>query len=628
MYTMDSISTAFCCHSPRDQCYGRNGYDIKECPLVSHTIKNNTSRHICNFPEYDILLFTLLVIAVKAHNGEEIKYNRTLFVDQKGIFPQPTDVKVSLNGNLGQLHVSWTPYLSIWGLQQIYQLQYSVVEPEYSGPTQVLQIEYIYSNSYLLQGLLPGITYEVKVRSRPNNNEEIDGFWNSWSQSAYARTPFSADDVNLHCFTADLKYVICTWNSSKEMEPYNFYSLYYQTSDNTWSQCQQQNYTMEGDTISHCCLFYVQNQGKNTVTVKLTAPLFEKTFYKEPFQMENIVRPYTPEILYSNHTHGKLTLQWKAPIKELEDHLHYQIRYSMDNSSEWQLLQIQQSVTQKTLDMVPSKTYVIQVRAKPNGNKYNGFWSSWSDSISLTDMSISDGISGLSVVMIVVAGSLILVLTALSRCYFPFLFRKIKEKIWPPVPDLDKVLEGILLEISKKQFQSLPPFCEKVYEEDALPSLVEILSEIKAGQDKDQAGNSRTNCTRYEGTTRTDSNHQDYVTLDPKSSFVQHFGNEYIDEQMIINLSPQGRLFRSRSASDIDSPTRLENTPTEALLGYMGQSCDLPRIGQTYSECLNTVHNQIDLLQYPPISEYQTMVLTDISNRIYIMMSHSEPDIL
>ncbi|KPP71867.1 Thrombopoietin receptor precursor-like [Scleropages formosus] len=109
---------------------------------------------------------------------------------------------------------------------------------------------------------------------------------------------------------------------------------------------------------------------------------------------------------------------------------------------------LQSSKTWTSLDLQAGVQYSVQIQAKPNGSIYNGFWSDWSN----------------STIVHVPTGTVLLSLPA----------RKVKQLLWPPVPNLQKVLEGFLTDISR-QYQSSPITIKQCYE-DIPASVVEIVS--------------------------------------------------------------------------------------------------------------------------------------------------------
>ncbi|PIO39753.1 hypothetical protein AB205_0043370 [Aquarana catesbeiana] len=139
----------------------------------------------------------------------------------------------------------------------------------------------------------------------------------------------------------------------------------------------------------------------------------------------------------------------------------------------YQILQIPAGVRNKTLSVVAGTSYVLQLRAALRPYKVQGFWGDWSARVTIKIPS-STGWIILAVGLCLLC---ILVAVLFMCCKFPFLYRKLKNKLWPPVPNLHRVLDTFLAEI-QKQYQPDSTSYEKTPEDVPQPSCLEILSEV------------------------------------------------------------------------------------------------------------------------------------------------------
>uniref|UniRef100_A0A4W3GXD8 Fibronectin type-III domain-containing protein n=1 Tax=Callorhinchus milii TaxID=7868 RepID=A0A4W3GXD8_CALMI len=196
---------------------------------------------------------------------------------------------------------------------------------------------------------------------------------------------FRSGEINLRCSTADLQSITCQWKVNKT-EADTLYSLYYQTSrELVWKICGNQRNSTIGYTIIYRCTFATSDVNETSIIVNASNPYYTQTFYEEHFRTDNVVRPDAPRIVKTVSTvGGKLRLIWEPPITKLLGHMIYQIRYSEQNGTSWKTLLIQKQLQSEMLDLPHSKTYYMQLRTKPNGIKYKGFWSSWSDTFTAT----------------------------------------------------------------------------------------------------------------------------------------------------------------------------------------------------------------------------------------------------
>lgn len=166
---------------------------------------------------------------------------------------------------------------------------------------------------------------------------------------------------------------------------------------------------------------------------------------------------------------GRFSLQWLPPLEALAEQLEYQVRYATDNSLEWKVLQVPRAARKEVLDLRPGARYRAQVRAQPGGPQYQGSWSAWSQPV-VVDVAAEAGwvIPSVTVAPLIFTG----VLLGL-RCTFPSLYSSVKQRLWPPVPDLHRAL-GTFLHDSPKQGQP-SAFYKQPPEDAVLPCLLEVL---------------------------------------------------------------------------------------------------------------------------------------------------------
>ncbi|XP_074688364.1 thrombopoietin receptor isoform X8 [Strix aluco] len=324
----------------------------------------------------------------------------------------------------------------------------------------------------ILRDLCPGMRYHIQVRSKPDGTS-MDGVWGPWSQAVAAETPHSSGDIGLRCSTPDLLHVRCEW-SWDPTEPRSSHQLFYRlspsgasTREDTWQLCEES----VGAQGTHACTFQPRAGSAISVLVNITQPHASLTlsFFKEPFWLHQAVLTDAPQLVQATVSQGRLSLQWLPPLEALAEQLDYQVRYAVENSHDWKVLQVPRAAKKEVLDLRPGARYHAQVRAQPSGPWYQGSWSAWSKPVAVDAMADAGWIiPSVTVVPLLFTG----VLLGL-RCTFPSLYSNVKQKLWPPVPDLHRALGSFLHESSKhgqaSAFYKQPP------EEAVLPCLLEVL---------------------------------------------------------------------------------------------------------------------------------------------------------
>ncbi|XP_074452550.1 thrombopoietin receptor isoform X4 [Larus michahellis] len=458
------------------------------------------TRHVCVFPSQDVQLFTQLHLRVLDTTTNQTKYWREISVDAVGLIDPPWNITAHWAGAAGQLYVSWQPPLADYPNFFLYEVRCCPASsPEMSCSTTLdpsgqhladpsahpevsthapmagaaaaspgVGQGLIQANTWVvLQDLQPGVRYHIQVRSKPDGTS-MDGVWGPWSQAVAAETPRSSGDIGLCCSTPDLQHVRCKWIWDPT-EPHSSHQLFYRpplsgagTREDAWQQCEEVSVGAQG---THTCTFQPRAGSAISVLVNITRPhaLPTLSYFKESFWLHQAVLTDAPQLVQAMVSQGQLSLEWLPPLEALAEQLDYQVRYAVENSHDWKVLQVPQASRKEVLDLRPGARYHAQVRAQPSGPWYRGSWSAWSEPV-MVDITDDAGkgqgrskgcsqrshtaegwiIPSVTVVPLLFTG----VLLGL-RCTFPSLYSNVKQKLWPPVPDLHRALGSFLHESSK-----------------------------------------------------------------------------------------------------------------------------------------------------------------------------------
>ncbi|XP_046778412.1 thrombopoietin receptor isoform X2 [Gallus gallus] len=453
-------------------------------------------RHICVFPSQDVRLFTPLHVLVLDTTTNRTRHRRELSVDAVGLIAPPVNISARWAGAAGQLRVSWQPPLADYPNFFLYEVCYHpmtpTVTPRGTAPgdlparptgrahpptargaaaSQGTGQGLVQADTWVvLRELQPGVRYHIQVRSKPDGTS-MDGVWGPWSEVVVAETPHSSGDIGLHCSTPDLRCVRCVW-SWDPAEHHSTHELFYRASpsgagmrEDTWQQCEDASTGTQG---SHACTFQPTAGSPIAVLVNVTR-LHEPpvlSYFKEPFWLHQAVLTEAPQHVQATASQGRFSLQWLPPLEALAEQLEYQVRYATDNSLEWK---VPRAARKEVLDLRPGARYRAQVRAQPGGPQYQGSWSAWSQPV-VVDVAAEAGwvIPSVTVAPLIFTG----VLLGL-RCTFPSLYSSVKQRLWPPVPDLHRAL-GTFLHDSPKQGQP-SAFYKQPPEDAVLPCLLEVL---------------------------------------------------------------------------------------------------------------------------------------------------------
>ncbi|NWZ33987.1 TPOR protein, partial [Brachypodius atriceps] len=516
-------------------------------------------RHVCVFPSQDVRLFTQLHLRVLDATTNHTKYWRELSVEAVGLIAPPVNITARWAGAVGQLCVSWQPPLADFLNFFLYEVRccpassagmpcsttlnpswqhpgdpsiqstVSTHTPRAGAPSPGVGQRLVQANTWVvLQDLQPGVRYHIQVRSKPDGTS-MDGVWGPWSQAVAAETPHSSGDIGLCCSTPDLRNVRCEW-SWDPAEPHSSHQLFYRpppsgpgTREDAWEQCEE---VSRGAQSTHACTFQPKAGSAISVLVNVTRTHMLPTlsYFKEPFWLHQAVLTDAPQLVQATVSQGRLSLQWLPPLEQLAEQLDYQVRYAMENSHDWKVLQVPRAARKEVLDLRPGTRYHAQVRAQPSGPWYQGSWSAWSKPVVVDAMAdvgkgqgraggcgqrshtadrrtrrrwwVWEGLrlqrsysdAGWLIPSVTVVPLLFSAVLLGLRCTFPSLYSNVKQKLWPPVPDLHRALGSFLQESSKhgqaSAFDKQPP------EEAVVPCLLEVLPgpRREAGPPPEHAG--------------------------------------------------------------------------------------------------------------------------------------------
>ncbi|XP_042370422.1 thrombopoietin receptor isoform X2 [Plectropomus leopardus] len=475
--------------------------------------EDGTFLHIYSFPERDVLLFVGMHLEVVEHNTNTSIYSRTVSVEDHLLVDPPFSVSLHHNGRAGQLQVSWqTNVMKYWKDYMRSMVRYfskGLGEKTKEAKT-----------GDILDSLAPGEEVEVQVKIKCAFNSDA-GHWSRWSAPVRAVVPQSADDTSLTCYTTDLQNITCRWNRSRYGEE-NEYKLFYKMGLSEalgwteWTKC------LADRDLTELCRFRGDESRKIRVKLSSSSAPINRTFYTQDFTLNKSIKTSPPYHLRGALQKDRLCLKWEAPLLSLSAHLQYEVGYQIKESEAWMTVSLKGPETSACLEVPTGSQYSVKLRAKPNGSIYSGYWSDWSDVVTgdtPTDIGILLALVCIPVSMLIIA----LIFISMFSTYFS----KLKHYFWPPVPDLDKVLQSFLTDINEPKWN--PPITAKQCPEETTSSVVEIMSEDEVSE----LGKPSEESTQLLSPESLGIEiFPDYVTLNKDSVILCPNGNKYVYEDI------------------------------------------------------------------------------------------------
>ncbi|XP_032427429.1 thrombopoietin receptor [Xiphophorus hellerii] len=424
----------------------------KKCKMSTDGTENGTFLHVCSFPRWDIFTYVGTEVKVVDQTKNIILYKRTVYVEDLCLLDPPSIVSLQPGDTVGKMLISLDTNLKhIW--KEKYRICYSsktLGEKTVEG-----------KDSSVLLSLEPGEEVEFQASVKCENGPDAHpGYWSAWSKPVRAIVPQSADDISLVCFTSDLQRVTCHWNSTKYGAE-NDYKLFYNSSQpSNWMECQ------DDGNLSDTCSFHGDKSGAMKVKLSSTAAPLKRLFFSKEIELKKSIKSGPPSHLKGELINDKLCLEWEAPLPSLLNHMVFEVDVQIKAVEDFRITK--QRNTSMCVRLSSGGQFSVKVRAKPDGSIYSGHWSDWSDVLlgTTTDNTDMQLVWCFYISILVITISFI---TTILLCR-----RKLKLFFWPPVPNLEKVLQGFLTDINQQKWD--PPVTSKLYFEETTSSVVEIMS--------------------------------------------------------------------------------------------------------------------------------------------------------
>ncbi|XP_066473010.1 erythropoietin receptor [Tiliqua scincoides] len=257
------------------------------------------------------------------------------------------------------------------------------------------------------------------------------------------------------CFTQQLDDLACFWETSeppRKGENQTMYIFRYKFEDETiLKHC---NLTVEytvRNTTRYTCIF---PRSYIAAFVALEVQVFDghapnSSLYARTIWVDQLVFLDPPSNLTVQlmEMPGQLNVSWHPPYLEyMGPSIQYEVMVTREGFKAWRL-DIPIGQTSCLIKNLKGQSrYTFAVRAKPDGISYNGFWSAWSQTVTVV---IPSGLDPLILTLSVV---LVLIILLLAFITMMSNRRFLKKKIWPVIPTPEHEFKD-LFTIYKGNFQ-------------------------------------------------------------------------------------------------------------------------------------------------------------------------------
>ncbi|KAK1796695.1 hypothetical protein P4O66_009721 [Electrophorus voltai] len=434
------------------------------CNISQQDSEDSKVLHVCSFPPTDVYLFTITYVKVIDIHTNTTIYDCAISIEEHVLLYPPSNISFNLTGEAGQMLLMWSAPKEPKALHN--QIEYEMHYSYRTSQGLLTWVDNSCCSCHKLLSLHPGEKCTVKMRLKPSKSSSFRGHWSDWSPAITAMVPQPADSIELQCHTPDLHQIQCTWN--EELYGNGNYNLHYrQTKRNIW---ESWNICGKASVSAIQCVFYGDESTIFKVYLRVGFEPLSRTFYKDIAWMNKSIKTEAPGGLQEKIDGGRLCLRWSCPLPLISQHLMYEVRYQLQGETGWKDFTMRNAKTNTCLDIQTGSQYTIQVKAMPNGLFYRGQWSLWSKPL-MVQLPPNTGSLFFACVLI----SLLLSIVFFSS--FTIYISKLKQFLWPPVPNLNEVLENFLKDINEQNWE--PKFSVKMCD-DTPATVVEVMSESES----------------------------------------------------------------------------------------------------------------------------------------------------
>ncbi|XP_042321693.1 thrombopoietin receptor isoform X2 [Sceloporus undulatus] len=282
---------------------------------------------------------------------------------------------------------------------------------------------------------------------------------------------------NISCFSRTFEDLICFWDEPADAK--QSYRFFYTYKGGEKRECTLTSVGHVDGGLRHACNFSNDHHSIklfSELSIEVLEVISNHTTRTQKLLVETVglIAPPTNVTAEWLGVAQQLHVMWIPPPIAYANFLAYEVLYHIESSRDLpSMVEVKESHTCYIRDLLPGQKYHIRVRTKPDGTSLDGFWGPWSPEVlaEIPHLPGSTIFLNVEIVLLLCTGLML----GLGCIGLP-IYSTVKEKIWPPIPDLHNVLDGVLDDNGKQQ-QVNPFFCNKTLEDTPLTCLLEVLSE-------------------------------------------------------------------------------------------------------------------------------------------------------
>ncbi|XP_029139044.1 thrombopoietin receptor [Protobothrops mucrosquamatus] len=400
---------------------------------------------------------------------------------------------------------------------------------------------------------------------------------------------------NVLCFSRTFEDLTCFWDEPAHVK--GAYRFFYTYEGDKSRECALISTKNIDGSWRHICTFpgnYYGIQLFIELNIEVLDSVSNHTIFSQYLRVNTVglIAPPTNITVEWPGIAQQLLVNWMPPSISYADFLIYEVLYGVEDSIQAPFrIEVKNSYMCQLKNLLPGQQYHIQVRSKPDGLSLDGIWGPWSPAATAGTPHLSDSVIMIVAIALLLCAGLVLGLgfTCLSN------YSSVKQKLWPRIPDLHRVLDGFFQDNGKQQQQQVNAlFCNKMLEDVPLTCLLEVLSEkpLETRSFDPLLDMSLAEQTEWGS---QPSSHQHYMVLSSNNPQSSHHENEYFDD-----TNDNGNAFPQTLEHDL----HVTSEPMTQIIPFT----------------LLNVPSEIKEERRQEISDDQATSVTDISNQTYLLM--------
>lgn len=283
---------------------------------------------------------------------------------------------------------------------------------------------------------------------------------------------------NPKCFAEGRKDFTCFWLEDEERAgSVDQYSFTYTYKNENSSRCPLRVVPAPNGKVLFVCHL---NKTRMFVEMEIQVRREEMLIHNRTLLIDRVFLLNPPANVSVSPGQDQLNVTWLPPaLKYMDDSMMYEVSYTAADSHFWQVEVVGATSELILRGLQPGTMYKVRVRVKLDGLSYSGYWSSWSQPVSIETLPAE-----LDLLIVSLALSTFFVLLGMFLKVALSVRRYLVQKIWPTIPIPDNKFKG-LFTVHGGDFQEwleqtsgglwLMPAVFSAHEH---PSPLEVLSEL------------------------------------------------------------------------------------------------------------------------------------------------------